>query len=521
MPRRRSWGAGEVYEEQSGKWAVRWREGRRRLYRGGLGSKAFADRVLATIRGNLAARRAGLPPDPNTTPPLGELADDFLERRKASHRAAAEDEGRWKNHMAPFFSHLHPGEIDVARIRAFVEVKRRELNPATVRICVSLLSSLYVDLQERHLAQVNPCRGLPRSLMRLMRSTHDPRTVPFIERLEDVRRIHLALPAPLHVAYAIGALAGLRTGEVFALRWPHVDLGTRRIHVRESVKGPLKDKDSRVVPILDALQPILAAWQLETGGKGLVIPPLRSDGEKIDKHTPGKYLRPVLKELGWKAVAEYRDAWYAATRHTFASQWVMAGASIEKLKEILGHYSVAVTERYAHLKPELFTAEDLGTLSLDFAPVLTAPIARVPSGTIRSASRTGELLHPLVRDAEQLRDVSDRQAEPLPKLPHGRGSALLGFGLDGVELRTRRRGARDHLARVAGESHIVHERGRFRRRVANRKGQRFAYPATGVCDRAPVAVHAGDALNLGDPPAGLVALVGDSVLGHDSFSFSP
>ena len=132
--------------------------------------------------------------------------------------------------------------------------------------------------------------------------------------------------------------------------------------------------------ILDALHPILAAWQLETGGKGLVIPPLRSDGEKIDKHTPGKYLRPVLKELGWKAVAEYRDAWYAATRHTFASHWVMAGASIEKLKEVLGHYSVVVTERYAHLKPELFTAEDLGTLSLDFAPVLTPPIARVPSG---------------------------------------------------------------------------------------------------------------------------------------------
>ncbi len=46
----------------------------------------------------------------------------------------------------------------------------------------------------------------------------------------------------------------------------------------------------------------------------------------------------------------------------------MAGGSIEKLKEILGHYSVVMTERYAHLKPELFTPKDLGTISIDLAP---------------------------------------------------------------------------------------------------------------------------------------------------------
>jgi site-specific recombinase XerD len=48
-----------------------------------------------------------------------------------------------------------------------------------------------------------------------------------------------------------------------------------------------------------------------------------------------------------------------AGRHTFASQWVLSGGSIEKLREILGHSTVLVTERYAHLKPELFGAADL------------------------------------------------------------------------------------------------------------------------------------------------------------------
>lgn len=44
--------------------------------------------------------------------------------------------------------------------------------------------------------------------------------------------------------------------------------------------------------------------------------------------------------------------------HTFGSQWVLSGGSIEKLKEILGHYPVVVTERYAHLRPDLFPASD-------------------------------------------------------------------------------------------------------------------------------------------------------------------
>ena len=42
----------------------------------------------------------------------------------------------------------------------------------------------------------------------------------------------------------------------------------------------------------------------------------------------------------------------------------MAGGSFEKLKEILGHCSLVVTEGYAQLTPELFTAKDLTTLSV-------------------------------------------------------------------------------------------------------------------------------------------------------------
>jgi integrase len=43
--------------------------------------------------------------------------------------------------------------------------------------------------------------------------------------------------------------------------------------------------------------------------------------------------------------------WYESTRHTFASHYVMAGGTLEQLRDLLGHSTVTTTERYAHLVP--------------------------------------------------------------------------------------------------------------------------------------------------------------------------
>jgi len=77
-------------------------------------------------------------------------------------------------------------------------------------------------------------------------------------------------------------------------------------------------------------------------------------------HTLHRHLAKALATCGLSTLT-----WYQATRHTFASQWVLNGGSIEKLKEIMGHSSVVVTERYAHLKPEVFRAADYELLNVD------------------------------------------------------------------------------------------------------------------------------------------------------------
>lgn len=359
--RRKPYGQGCVYQRGRGNWWIAWREKGRRYRQGGYASRAEAEKSLASITANVRAERDGVPRPPKEVPSLGELANAWLDRRDATHRSADEDRYRWDRHLEPWLGKLQPTEVDPAFLRRFIEAKLAEkLSSTTVRLLVLEISGLFSDLVEQGHAPHNPVRLLPRSTRRLIRPAHDPRTTPFVERLDDVKRVFLALEEPINVAYALGALAGLRTGEILGLKWGHVDLATRRIHVRESVKGPLKDDESRVVPILDSLQPILAAWKLKTGGLGAVVPPMRSDGAFCDAHTLREHLKTALGGLGLPKIT-----WYRATRHTFASQWVMAGGSIEKLKEILGHSTVQVTERYAHLKTDLFGARDLGTISLD------------------------------------------------------------------------------------------------------------------------------------------------------------
>ena len=91
------------------------------------------------------------------------------------------------------------------------------------------------------------------------------------------------------------------------------------------------------------------------------------------QHTLSRHVAEALKDCKLPALT-----WYQATRHSFASQWVLAGASMEKLAMILGHGTTAVTERYAHMRPDLFPEADYDvldvTLSAGSAPV--APITR-------------------------------------------------------------------------------------------------------------------------------------------------
>jgi integrase len=114
---------------------------------------------------------------------------------------------------------------------------------------------------------------------------------------------------------------------------------------------------------VSSLAEVLTKWR-KTNRGALVCTPLRANGGFLDDSTIWDGIRTACKTLKLRVVdvktgTPRAPTFYEAGRHTFASQWVMSGGAIEKLRAILGHSTVLVTERYAHLKPELFGAADL------------------------------------------------------------------------------------------------------------------------------------------------------------------
>lgn len=384
MPRKkrqRAHGSGSVYQQKGRQtWSIKWREGGVTRYQHGLPSRELGEKALARIHGEIVQERVGLPPDLKHAETLNEHAERWLEARRRTHRAAYEDANRWENHFKPGIGRLKPDQVDVSTLKKFIASKGDEgLSSTTINLLIRLLSSLFSDLVEDGHAKLNPCRQLSRTTRRkLLKPAHDPKNTPFLGSMADVRRVHEALaPWPsIATAFAIGALAGLRTGEVRALRWSHITLTADGgdIHVAVQVerrrgKDPktwnpegtqtTKDDEGRHVPIQPALVPILKAAKLATGGKGLVCPPLRDRGHLNDRTMSAK-LAEVLEALG---LARAGLGWYESTRHTMASLFVMAGGSMEDLQRMMGHSTLLVTARYAHLRPGHYSAESRNRLT--------------------------------------------------------------------------------------------------------------------------------------------------------------
>jgi integrase len=143
------------------------------------------------------------------------------------------------------------------------------------------------------------------------------RTEPEIRRLLAAAREEGANVLAL---YATAVYTGMRAGELAGLRWGHVDLDRRLITVTSSYDGPTKGGETRHVPILDPLLPILRAWAL------------RSAGELVFAHQNGTMLRrdsrlfqETLKRVLERAQLPRRCIVFHSLRHTFASHWAMRG----------------------------------------------------------------------------------------------------------------------------------------------------------------------------------------------------
>jgi len=149
---------------------------------------------------------------------------------------------------------------------------------------------------------------------------------------------------------------GIRQGELFNLTWDDININKKFLTV---VGGGAKSGKTRHIPLNDEAISVFKQWRDQAEGTGYVFP--GKTGERLNN---------VKK--AWKNLLESADIknfrWHDM-RHHFASRLVMAGVNIYTVKDLLGHASIQMTERYSHLSPD-HMAEAVAKLSLPYSNVI-------------------------------------------------------------------------------------------------------------------------------------------------------
>ena len=160
----------------------------------------------------------------------------------------------------------------------------------------------------------------------------------------------------LELAYLVQFLChtGARTGEALKLEWQDVNM-TRREVVLHSLKGGDGPRE-RTVPLNDRAVEALEWMQSRfkaNGGRVFLNAkgqPYKIYVNKWGKEESGKkfkFLDKAVADIGLtKRVTMY------TMRHTFASLLRKRGASLDRLKDLMGHSSIDMTLIYAHLLVE-------------------------------------------------------------------------------------------------------------------------------------------------------------------------
>ncbi len=264
----------------------------------------------------------------------------YLRETQDSKRSPERDRYALKR-LYPFFTGRELETLTTRDVRAYV-VSRREAGivPATINRELSVLSSaLNYARREWGWEIPNPTSGrklpVPEGRVRWLNAIE---AAALIEAAEsEPKAPHLAdfIRLALHT--------GMRRGALLGLEWQRVDLHGGLIHLegRHTKAGK-----RRSIPInRDARQALIQRARFRA--EHCPATPWVFCG--ID----GSRIQSVKRSFGTACRrAGIRDFHIHDMRHTCAAWLVTAGVPLPEVRDLLGHSTVEMTERYAHLAPE-------------------------------------------------------------------------------------------------------------------------------------------------------------------------
>lgn len=243
-----------------------------------------------------------------------------------------EKESHLRCHILPWLGALGLSELDEAKVDAFAaDLVIGGLSPKTVSNILMTLGTVLRTACRWGFIATCPRVQAPRSAQKEMSaySRHEVRAL-LSAAFERVSYIPLLLA--LH--------AGLRAGEILALRWEDVDLVSRVLVIRRSrtrdADGPTKSGRERVLPMSRELTGALSGDNSRTGlvsGRA---------GATLTLHDLHRFLTEACERAGVRRL-RFHDL-----RHTFATHAAAAGVPLRILQEWLGHADLRMVVRYTH-----------------------------------------------------------------------------------------------------------------------------------------------------------------------------
>lgn len=250
-----------------------------------------------------------------------------------------------RTYLIPALGRLRLSDVRRADVQALVEqLRAKGLQPSTIHNKLDPLRVVYRRAVRDDLVAVDPTVEL--ELPRIRGRREHVAAPPHAEALLE------ALPVAERALWATALYAGLRVGELRALRWRDIDFDAGVIRVErgwDDVEGEQEvktDAGRRVVPLAGRLRAELAAHKLRGGRRAAELVFGRTGSSAFVRTT---VRRRALE--AWKA-ARLQSLTPHEARHTCASYLIAAGLNAKQVQTYIGHSDVRTTFNvYGHLLP--------------------------------------------------------------------------------------------------------------------------------------------------------------------------
>ena len=246
-------------------------------------------------------------------------------------------EGIVKKWINPHWKNLSLDEITRSEIHDLVFHKVQGVSQSTRSNILKRIKKILDMALSEGLIPNNPALGLKVKI---------PETHQKVLNASEISTLLYEAKAFKHrfyEAWAFAILTGMRSGELYALRWSNVDFDNGFIHVVQSWSnkngfGPTKSARNRVVPISSECDKFLKELRLKSRGE-FVLPRLK-EWEHGDQ---AKILRSFCEGIGTTPV-RFHDL-----RATFITQMLTRGVALAKVMSIVGHSELKTTQGYLRL----------------------------------------------------------------------------------------------------------------------------------------------------------------------------